>query len=128
LLTADGRVGRPAAPSVSAAPTGQASASTPKLPPGEAGADQRLDTSPRHGEWVKVDAGGTPVNTWVVYPERSTKAPVVVVIHEIFGETDWIRAVADSSRPRGSSRSHPTCSRGTDRTAAGPRRIRAATR
>lgn len=65
--------------------------------PGDAdGALARLDASPRHGEWVKYDAGaGDSVTAWVVYPERSDQAPVVVVIHEIFGLTDWIRGVAD---------------------------------
>ncbi len=54
--------------------------------------------SPRHGEWVDVamGEGETPVRTWVVYPERAGLAPVVIVIHEIFGLTDWIRAVADA--------------------------------
>lgn len=66
------------------------------LPPDEAGAMERLTTSPRHGEWVAYDAGGgDTVTAWVVYPERSDAAPVVVVIHEIFGLSDWIRAVAD---------------------------------
>jgi carboxymethylenebutenolidase len=66
------------------------------LPPSEDSAVARLNASPRHGEWVKVDAGaGDTVGAWVVYPERRDKAPVVVVIHEIFGLTDWIRAVAD---------------------------------
>jgi carboxymethylenebutenolidase len=31
----------------------------------------------------------------VVYPERSTKAPVVLVVHEIFGLSSWVRSVAD---------------------------------
>jgi carboxymethylenebutenolidase len=35
------------------------------------------------------------LRAWVVYPERKTKAPVVVVVHEIFGLSTWIRAVAD---------------------------------
>ncbi len=65
------------------------------LPPSEDTAKERLNTSTRHGEWVKLSAGGAPVNTWVVYPERKTKAPVVIVIHEIFGLSDWIRGVAD---------------------------------
>jgi carboxymethylenebutenolidase len=65
------------------------------LPPSEETAKERLNGSPRHGEWITVDAGGTPVRTWVVHPERRDKAPVVVVIHEIFGLTDWIRGVAD---------------------------------
>ncbi len=66
------------------------------LPPGEDGAVARLNASPRHGEWIKYDAGGgDSVTAWIVYPERADKAPVVVVIHEIFGLTDWIRAVTD---------------------------------
>jgi carboxymethylenebutenolidase len=72
------------------APVGAAS-----LPPGEEGAKDRLNTSPRHGEFVTIDAPGGPLRTWVVYPERKDKAPVLIVIHEIFGLTDWIRAVAD---------------------------------
>lgn len=66
------------------------------LPADGAGAVARLEASPRHGEWVKVDAGGGDmVDAFVVYPERSDAAPVVVVIHEIFGMSDWVRAVAD---------------------------------
>jgi carboxymethylenebutenolidase len=66
------------------------------LPPGAEGALERLETSPRHGEWVRVPVGEDDhVRAWVVYPERSDPAPVVVVIHEIFGLTDWIRGVAD---------------------------------
>src|SRR5262245_37502171 len=65
------------------------------LPPAEETAKDQLNSSPRHGEWVNVDVAGTPVRTWVVYPERKDKAPVVIVIHEIFGLTDWIRSVAD---------------------------------
>jgi len=65
-------------------------------------ANQRLDASPRHGEWVTYDAGGgDAVSAWVVYPERSDPAPVVVVIHEIYGLTDWIRAVADQAAAAG---------------------------
>ena len=66
-----------------------------ELPPGEEEARERLNRSPRHGELATVDAAGTPVRVWVVHPERKDDAPVVIVIHEIFGLTDWIRAVAD---------------------------------
>src|SRR5262249_6866378 len=31
----------------------------------------------------------------IVYPEVKDKATAVVVIHEIFGLTDWVRSVAD---------------------------------
>jgi carboxymethylenebutenolidase len=68
------------------------------LPPGADDARARLTASPRHGEWVMIATGPRPgdsVRAWLVYPERSTKAPVVVVVHEIFGMSTWIRAVTD---------------------------------
>jgi carboxymethylenebutenolidase len=65
------------------------------LPAGATDAVQRLASSPRHAEWVMVRSGADSVRAWVVYPERRERAPVVVVIHEIFGLTAWIRAVAD---------------------------------
>ncbi len=66
-------------------------------PPGEAGAKETLNKSPRHHEWVDIalSDAGKRVKAFVVYPERKDKAPVVIVIHEIFGLTDWIRSVAD---------------------------------
>jgi carboxymethylenebutenolidase len=68
----------------------------PSPPAAEEDALAALEHSPRHGEFVDVPyAGGTPIRTWVVYPERSDKAGVVLVIHEIFGLSDWIRGVAD---------------------------------
>jgi carboxymethylenebutenolidase len=70
-------------------------AKAPTLPPSEEDAKDRLNHSPRHGELVTVDVDGTPVHAWLVHPQRKDKAPVVLVIHEIFGLTDWIRAVAD---------------------------------
>jgi carboxymethylenebutenolidase len=54
-----------------------------------------LDKSPRHQEWVKVKYGARTVDAFVVYPEVSHKAPVVLLIHEIFGLSDWARSQAD---------------------------------
>src|ERR1039458_5756992 len=54
-----------------------------------------LDKSPRHQEWVKVKYGSRAVDSFVVYPEVSHKAPVVLLIHEIFGLSDWARSMAD---------------------------------
>ena len=72
------------------------------LPPAEAAALQRLESSPRHGEWVTVDAGGgDKVDLWVVYPERADRAPVVLVVHEIYGLSDWVRATADQLAAEG---------------------------
>ncbi len=66
------------------------------LPPDASGALAQLNSSPRHGEWVTIRTGnGDSLRTWVVYPERSTKAPVVLVVHEVFGLSSWIRSVAD---------------------------------
>ena len=62
----------------------------------------RLAESPRHAEWVTIRTGPTDsVRAWVVYPERSTPAPVVLVVHEIFGLSHWIRAVADQLAAEG---------------------------
>ena len=73
------------------------------LPPTEETAPDALNASPRHGEWVDVALPGSdvPISTWVVYPERSDSAPVVLVIHEIYGLTDWIRGVADQFAAEG---------------------------
>ena len=58
-------------------------------------AKQKLNKSPRHQEWVKLTHGNRTVDAFVVYPEVSHKAPVVVLIHEIFGLSDWARSMAD---------------------------------
>jgi carboxymethylenebutenolidase len=58
-------------------------------------AKARLEKSPRHGEWVKVTHDKRTVQSFLVYPEVKEKATAVVVIHEIFGLTDWVRGVAD---------------------------------
>ena len=58
-------------------------------------AKARLENSPRHGEWVEYKSGERTVKAFVVFPERKEKAPVVIVIHEIFGLTDWVRGVCD---------------------------------
>ena len=66
------------------------------LPPDAAGAPSRLSSSPRHGEWAMIRTGtGDSIRAWVVYPQRSSKAPVVLVVHEIFGLSSWVRSVAD---------------------------------
>jgi carboxymethylenebutenolidase len=58
-------------------------------------AKNRIEKSPRHLEWVKVKHGSREVNCFIAYPEVKEKATAVVVIHEIFGLTDWVRGVAD---------------------------------
>lgn len=58
-------------------------------------AKQSLEKSPRHQEWVTVKHGDRSVQSYIVYPESKKKTTAVVVIHEIFGMTDWVRSVAD---------------------------------
>jgi carboxymethylenebutenolidase len=64
-------------------------------------AKPRLNNSPRHGEWVEYKSGERMLKAFVVYPERKEKAPVVLVIHEIFGLTDWVRGVCDQLAENG---------------------------
>ncbi len=54
-----------------------------------------LEKSPRHREWVTIKHDGRSVETFVVYPESKGKTPVVLIIHEIFGMTDWVQDLAD---------------------------------
>ena len=86
-----------AADAPDAAPAAAQAGGGGAIPPGEGGAKVALEKSPRHGEWVDITVPGseTPLRSYVVYPERKEKAPVVIVIQEIFGLTDWIRSVAD---------------------------------
>jgi len=87
---------------VAASPALPVHAAAQALPADGDGAVARLNASPRHGAWVKVDAGGgDAVDAWVVYPERADAAPVVLVIHEIFGMSDWVRSVADQLAAEG---------------------------
>jgi len=83
-----------------AAPAGKADAS---LPASAETAKAALDNSPRHGEYidVKMPGGGPAIRTWISYPERKDKAGVVIVIQEVFGLTDWLRAVADQLAKEG---------------------------
>lgn len=73
------------------------------LPPSDSTALARLEASPRHGEFVDVPYGtaGAKIRTWVVYPERKTRAGVVLVIHEVYGLSNWIRGLTDQLAAEG---------------------------
>jgi carboxymethylenebutenolidase len=64
-------------------------------------AKARLDASPRHHEYVALKHGDRTVQAFVVYPEVTTKAPVIVLIHEIFGLSDWAKEIADELAGQG---------------------------
>ena len=61
----------------------------------------RLNSSPRHAEWVDIKAGDKTIKAFVVYPERKEKTPVMIVIQEIFGVTDWLRSLCDELAENG---------------------------
>src|SRR5574337_981876 len=54
-----------------------------------------------HGEWRWIPRGADSVRVYVAYPERADRAPAIIVIHEIFGLTDWEPTVADKLAGRG---------------------------
>lgn len=77
---------------------------TPGLPASNNSAAARLAASPRHSEWVKIawePGSKDSLMAWVVYPATRTKAPVVVVVHEIYGLSTWVRGVADQVAAEG---------------------------
>jgi carboxymethylenebutenolidase len=84
-----------------AVPNGMAAGSqgSQALPPSNNEAAARLAASPRHGEWVKIawePGSSDSLMAWIVYPSTANaKTPVVVVVHEIFGLSTWVRGVAD---------------------------------
>nr|MBA3555109.1 dienelactone hydrolase family protein [Gemmatimonadales bacterium] len=62
---------------------------------GVAGSAQSQAKPTTHGEWVRFKSGADSIRAYVAYPERSSKAPGIIVIHEIYGLTDWEPTVAD---------------------------------
>src|SRR6202522_330821 len=64
-------------------------------------ARERIVRSPRHSEWVTIKHNGRSVETLVVYPESKDKRPVVLIIHEIFGLSDWGQELADEAAAAG---------------------------
>ncbi|HWG21812.1 MAG TPA: dienelactone hydrolase family protein [Terracidiphilus sp.] len=69
--------------------------------PAQDWAKTRLDASPRHHEYVNLKHDNRTVQAFVVYPEVKARAPVVVLIHEIFGLTDWAKEMADELAAKG---------------------------
>jgi carboxymethylenebutenolidase len=81
------------------AATPSAAQAATALPASNVAAPARLQASRRHSEWVKVawePGSRDSLMAWVVYPTTSNpRTPVVVVVHEIFGLSTWVRGVAD---------------------------------
>ncbi len=88
-----------------AAPRRASAQGHPNLPASNDAAEARINASPRHAEWVEIpwgDGRADSLMAYVVYPITSREhSPVVVVVHEIFGLTTWVRAVADQVAAEG---------------------------
>jgi carboxymethylenebutenolidase len=80
-----------------------ACATVPPAPggPSATGPSERLEATPRHDEWIEIANGAKKIRAYVVHPERSTPAPVVVLIHENRGLNDWARSLADQVAAEG---------------------------
>jgi carboxymethylenebutenolidase len=92
------------APNVTPFTSQQGGLGVPGIPPSARTAEARLKASQRHAEWVKVayePGSADSLMAWIVYPSTRTKAPVVVVVHEIFGLSTWVRSVADQAAADG---------------------------
>jgi carboxymethylenebutenolidase len=61
----------------------------------------RLNNSPRHHEWVTVEQGTRKIQCFIAYPEVKDKAMAIVVVHEIYGLSDWVRSVTDQLAENG---------------------------
>lgn len=56
---------------------------------------EQLEQSPRHHEWVTVEAKNNSLKGFLVYPEVAENVPVILLIHENRGLNDWARSMAD---------------------------------
>jgi carboxymethylenebutenolidase len=70
-------------------------ATAQSLPPSGEEAEARLAASPRQADWLVIQEGDVEHRAWIVMPEQRENAPVVVVVHDNRGMSNWIRAVAD---------------------------------
>ena len=56
---------------------------------------QTVRPSDIHSEYVKFLSGRDTITAYLAYPERRDPAPAVIVIHEIFGMSDFIRQTTE---------------------------------
>src|SRR5438046_4693466 len=52
-------------------------------------------TADVHSEYVKFLSGRDTITAYLAYPERRDPAPAVIVIHEIFGMSDFVRSTTE---------------------------------
>lgn len=95
-------------------------------------ARQRLAKSSRHQEWVKIkykpsgSNSARELSAFIVYPEVKTKATAVIVIHEIFGMSDWVQSLTDQLAEAGYVAIAPDLLSGMEPNGGGTAELRAA--
>ena len=74
---------------------GQTAPAATSLPSSDDAASAILKQSPFHAEWINVfvGPGRPPLRTYIVHPVRKTLGPVIIVVPDNRGMTDWARAV-----------------------------------
>jgi carboxymethylenebutenolidase len=55
----------------------------------------------RHPQYLDLPAGRATVRSFVVFPERGDRSPVVVITADNQGMSDWLRAVGDDAAAQG---------------------------
>src|SRR5262245_35887324 len=84
-----------------AAPAATVGSAPQSILPAPADAKRILNATLRHREWANVPAGGRSMLAWVVYPDRSNRAPAVILTGEANGPSDWLRATSDQLAAEG---------------------------
>ncbi len=54
-----------------------------------------------HPQWFRVESGRATIHTFVVFPQRPTLAPVVLITSDSQGMSDWLRAMGDQVAAEG---------------------------
>ncbi len=60
-----------------------------------------LNATGRHGDWLRIPVGTAEIVTFVVYPDRADKAPVLIISEKDRPMSDWMRGIADQAAGEG---------------------------
>jgi len=60
-----------------------------------------LNATGRHGDWLRIPVGTAEIVTFVVYPDRADKAPVLIISEKDQPMSDWMRGIADQAAGEG---------------------------
>jgi carboxymethylenebutenolidase len=87
--------GRPGAPGGAGRGGAGLATKNPDLPAGAFTSSSTIARTTLQHEWADIPFAGQRLRTWIEYPNRAERAPVVIVMSHEAGLDDWMRAVAD---------------------------------